>query len=166
MPTYRSRSNTPQTVYYDQTFLPGKDVISKRYINLERYDFLTKISDEPFVQDILVHDAVNAAAISRLYDFYRSITLRLSDDGASDGNTVNVAVLAGDTDNINDFMILGESTFTKTLIGTGISSWGSDSGLTIDNIKLNAYKFFYVAITSITLQSGATVNLYIKSIKQ
>lgn len=161
MPTYKSKSNEPKTVYVDMTFRPGEEQEVKRYVNLDAYPFLEKVSDAPFVPDKLIFNDVNVVALSPMYDFYRSVTLRVIGPGAAAGNTVNVAVLAGDTDNINDFIILKELLFTKKDIGSGVALWGSDI-CTVVNVEANAFKFYYVAITAITVT--APIKIYAKTI--
>jgi|GEM_PF-6899157 len=163
MPVYKSKLNEPQTIYVDMTFLPGKDKSVLRYVNLDKYPFLEKISDDPFTPDRVIFNSVNSAGISSLQDFYRSITLRVvdGDSPVAVGSTVDISILSGDTDDINDFIILSELQFTKKVIISDVSLWGSDINL-IKNVEANAFKFYYVAITSISVD--APVTIYVKSI--
>jgi len=161
MPTYKSKKNEPVTIYVDMTFRPGVERETTRYINTDRYPFLEKVSDAPYQPNRLLHDDVNAVAMSDMQDFYRSITLRVTGKDAAIGNTVNVAILVGDTDNIEDFIIFKEMLFTKKDVGAGIALWGSDV-CTVKNVEANAFKFYYVAITAITVT--APVKVYAKTV--
>jgi len=163
MPVYKLKSNVPETIYFDQVFLPGIETASKRYINLTKYPNLKKISDEPFQQDLMIFDDVTAVGQSGLNDFYRSIVLRVVDGvpGSGAGETVNASILAGDTDNIKDFIIFRELVFTKKTVLAGISLWGSNANR-IENVETNAFKFYYVVITSISVT--APIKIYAKTI--
>lgn len=163
MPVYKSNANEPKTIYVDMTFRPGEEKTVKRYVNLDEYPFLTKVSDEPFQEDKLIFDAVNAVGISPLQDFYRSITLRVTDEapGSGAGNTVSISILAGDTDDINKFIILKDIVFTKKEIASGVNLWGFDTNV-IENVQFNAFKFYYIAITAITV--NAPIKIYAKTV--
>lgn len=158
MPTYKSKSNKPEIIYYDQTFLPGVETVSERYINLIRYPFLVKISDEPYEAGRVVLGPITAAAISEMQDFYRSIVVQISDDGCNAGDVVTVNIIAGDTDNINDFVVISEMTFTLKNVATGVDVWSTPI-VVVDNVELQPFKFYFIAVTALSVAGTVTIKV-------
>ncbi len=162
MPSYKSKSNVFQVVYFDQKFLPGVVTPSNRFINLDRYPFLEKVSDDPFKKDILLLDDIQAPAISSMQDFVKTIMLRITDDGASDGDSVTIAFILGDTDNIKDFTIIKEKTFKRKKVTDTVSLWHAEDSTQEEWNWPLQFAFYYIAVTAITV--SAPIKIYAKSI--
>jgi len=162
MPKYKSKSNKTEVIYYDQKFLPGVETESKRYINLNRYPFLEKISETPYKNDILLLDNINAPAISSMQDFVKTIMLRITDENATDGDSVTVAFILGDTDNIKDFTIIKEKTFKRKKVTDTVSLWHAEDSTQEEWNWPLQFLFYYIAVTAISVT--APIKIYSRSI--
>ncbi len=161
MPTYKSKSNKTEVIYYDRNFLPGIETVSKRYINLDRYPFLMKVSDSPYKGDILLLNDIESPAISSRQDMIRDLMFYVADDAASDGDTLTVAVIIGDTDDIKQSFILKTIDFERIKISDTLSLWKGSCTHEEWGWPIQAL-FYHIAV--ITINVSAPIKIYAKSI--
>lgn len=183
MPTYVSNSNTRKSAS-GVSFNPGQEVQLNRYLNLNDYPWLVKVSDLPEIKsqaNLIFSNASTATNMSSIYtlDNKKIIEIRDGEGSNVDGDSVELRIFMGHTDDQADFVpykdVMKFVRITQADVnGTKYPFWypvneasgGEDyeENLIPDPHWPVPYPFFSIAVVAASL--GGSVNIYTRDIRQ
>lgn len=182
MPTYVSNSNERKSAS-GVSFTPGQRVTLNRYLNLNDYPWLEKMSDMPLInsQAKIVFDGVNdVTKMSPIYTLDNKKVLEIKDgeNPNTDGDSISIRIFMGHTDDQIDFVpYKGLFKFVRItqadVNGVKYPFWYSvneESGYEYEENLIPdphwpvPYPFFSIAIVTASL--GGNVNVYIRDVRQ
>lgn len=158
MPIYKSVSNKPEIIYNNIILNPGVETIISRYINLNTYPFLIKISDTPYINELILLQDINSSCISTIQDFEKSVNVRMTDSGCNIGDTVKLGIILGNTDNIVDFILVKTLIFKLITVSPGINIWECNEPI-IKFLEYTNYKFYCISVIDINISGAITVHV-------
>lgn len=182
MPTYILNESKPKSIQ-GITFLPGQEIKLNRYLNLNDYPEVSKVSNspEPLISQHLIFENIttitNMSPILTL-DNRKCIEIFDGDSPGADGDIVDIRVFMGDTDDQSRFVPYRDifrfiRVTQKSVDEESYAYWYPLKEAVNRNYEENlipssewpvVYPFFSIAVINASL--GGMVNIYLRDVRQ
>lgn len=182
MPTYVLNQTSPKTIQ-DITFMPGDPVKTLRYLNLNDYPELKKISDEPMnynSRKLIFNNITESTPMSQIItlDNRKVIEIVDGDVPCLDGDVVDIRIFMGHTDDQSQFVPyrdlfrfihISQKIFTGEIYSYWYPLKEEENRNYEDNLIPTShwpigYPFFSLAVVDSVISGSITV--YLRDIRQ